>query len=771
MMRHAVSVIFLLFLTGYIYAQTASVKGVVYEKSTGEPVAFCNVFLEGTSYGVSTDIDGYFNMTKIEPGTYTLVFSYVGFEDQKEKITLAKNEILSRRINMESGSVELDVVNVTAERAEQKTQIKASIVKITPKQITKIPAIGSEPDLAQYLQVIPGVVFTGDQGGQLYIRGGSPIQNKVLLDGMVVYNPFHSIGLFSVFDADIIRNADVYTGGFNADYGGRISSIMDISMRDGNKKRLAGKVSVSPFGSKLLLEGPLKRFTPESTNSASFIFSGKTSYLEQSSKLFYTYIDTAGLPFNYTDLYGKISLNTGNGSRVNLFGFRFTDQVRYQAVSDLNWESNGLGTNFIIVPSGAPVLVKMDFSYSNYGIALEEDPFIEGANMRQRSSSINGFNGGINLNYFLGDNELVWGLEILGFNTKFNFNNGLRSLKQEQNTTEFASYIKYKYTLGKLLIEPGFRFQWYASLSKLSPEPRIGVKYNITDYLRFKAAGGLYSQNLISANSDRDVVNLFYGFLSGPDNLQDEFDGREITHSLQTSWHTIAGFEVDLTNKINLNLEGYYKENTQLTNINRNKIFEDNADNHAIPDYYKKDFIIEEGAAYGADLLLKYDYKKVYLWFVYSLGFVTRYDGVMNYNPHFDRRHNVNLLASYNFGSNLNWETSVRWNLGSGFPFTQTRGYYEKVPTEEGIGVDYVTSNGDIGISYANLNGGRLPYYHRLDYTLKYKTALGENSMLEAMLSITNVYNRENIFYFDRIRYERVNQLPFMPSIGFSISF
>ena len=130
--------------------------------------------------------------------------------------------------------------------------------------------------------IVPGVVFTGDQGGQLYIRGGSPVQNKVLLDGLVVYSPFHSIGLFSVFDTDIIRNTDVYTGGFSAEYGGRISSIMDIKTRDGNKKNFEGKLSASTFGSKLLMEGPLSK-----TGKSSFVFSGKTSYLNKSSELFY----------------------------------------------------------------------------------------------------------------------------------------------------------------------------------------------------------------------------------------------------------------------------------------------------------------------------------------------------------------------------------------------------------------------------------------------------------------------------------------------------
>ena len=187
-----------------------------------------------------------------------------------------------------------------------KTEVKAAAIKVSKKDLEMIPTIGGEPDIAQYMQIIPGVVFTGDQGGQLYIRGGSPVQNKVLLDGMIIYSPFHSIGLFSVFDSDIIKSTDVYTGGFNAEYGGRISSIMDINTIDGNKKNLSGKVSANTFGSKIFLEGPVTK------GKSSFIVSAKNSYLDKTSNYIYKdpilFFDDKGLPYSYFDLYGKLTL-------------------------------------------------------------------------------------------------------------------------------------------------------------------------------------------------------------------------------------------------------------------------------------------------------------------------------------------------------------------------------------------------------------------------------------------------------------------------------
>ena len=769
MILKKISILFLFICISILsYAQTGTIRGFVYEKETGEPMMFTNVYIKENKIGSSTDVNGFFNISKVPAGSYTLLVTSIGYDTLKIPITIKAGGFVNQKLYVEKTSIALQDVVVSAEKQAAVTDVRMSVVKVTPKQIKLVPSIGGEPDFAQYVQILPGVIFTGDQGGQLYIRGGSPIQNKVLLDGMTVYNPFHSIGLFSVFDSDIIRNADVFTGGFNSEYGGRISSIMDITMRDGNKKRHTGKASMTTFGSKLIIEGPLKKQTEDGKPTASYIFSGKTSYLEQSSKYLYTYIDTGGLPFNFTDLYGKVSLNAENGTKVSLFGFNFTDQVKYRAISDLNWQSSGAGGNVILVPAGSNVLVKSNFSYSKYEITLKEKDALP------RNSFIGGFNFGLSFLYFLGKNEFSYGLEALGFKTDFNYYNSIgRLLNQEQNTTEMAGYLKYKHSFEKLLFEPGFRLHYYASLNHVSPEPRLGMKYIVSNKLRLKLASGLYSQNFISANSDRDVVNLFYGFLSSPEvgDLQEEFDGKEITHALQKSAHVIFGFEYDVTNKLNVNIEGYFKRNTQLTNINRNKLYDDIPENNDKPDNLKKDFIIESGNAYGLDFVFKYDFKRIYLWCVYSLGYVDRFDGYVTYNPHYDRRHNVNLVGNYTFGKDLNWEFNVRWNLGSGFPFTPTQGYYELLSFTDGINSNYTNANGQVGVIYGDLGERRLPYYHRLDISLKHSFELGKNSKLEANVGITNVYNQQNIFYIDRIIQERVNQLPFMPSAGVNITF
>ncbi len=774
----------LLLISGFTFfaqEQLATVRGSVYTEKGHQPILFTNVQLEGTSYGAVTDVNGYFTISKLPPGKYTILITYIGYDTLRQQVSLKKGQIYTNKFYLKQGAYEISGATITAEKQTRQNDPTISVTKISTKQLSRIPSIGGQPDIAQYLQVVPGVVFTGDQGGQLYIRGGTPVQNLVLLDGMIVYNPFHSIGLFSFFDADIIASADVYTGGFGAEYGGRISSVMDIRTRYGNPTRFAGKVDMNTFGSKLLIEGPLAKAKDNNSGSVSYLLSAKNSYIDKTAPTLYPYVnDGNGLPFTFADYYGKLSFNTANGTRADIFGFNFNDQVSYHTIQNYAWKSYGGGMRFTIVPGASPMLLSGNISYSNYFIELTD------GSLNPRSSEVGGFNMGLDFTYFFGKQRLKYGVEMKGFNTDFIYYNSLdRKLSQKESTTEIAGFVTGRLSYGNLshtkvkgsnkiprvIILPGFRIHYYASLANTSLEPRLQMKYNISPDLRLKFAGGLYSQNLISTASDRDVVNLFYGFISGPENLPSTFNGKDVTTKLQKAKHLILGAEYDWGRKLTVNVEGYLKWYDQLTNINRNKVFDDTPDYSDKPDMLKKDFVIETGLSRGVDVSLKYDYRRLYIWLVYSLGFNTRYDGIVEYAPHFDRRHNVNFMATYNFGKSHTWELSARWNFGSGFPFTPTLGNYEQMSFTGGIGTDYTTTNGEVGILYGDLGSKRLPSYHRLDLSVKKKFVLGENTLLEVNFSVTNVYNRNNIFYIDRITNERVDQLPFLPSLGLSFSF
>ncbi|GJM35426.1 MAG: TonB-dependent receptor [Saprospiraceae bacterium] len=767
----------LAFFSGfYVFAQEGgTVRGNVFDQATGEPIMFGTVRLSGSSLGTNTDIDGFFSIGNVPEGNYTLVASYVGYDSVGIDINVRAGRILYERILMTSSGVDLGVVDVSARREQARSDVQISKLRVTPKQIKSLPSTGGESDIAQYLPVLPGIIVSGDQGGQLYIRGGSPIQNKILLDGMTIYNPFHSIGFFSVFETETIRSVDVLTGGFNAEYGGRISAVVDIKTREGNKKRLSGLVSASPFQAKALIEGPIKKLNDETGGSTSFLLTGKHSYLNETSKALYGYAtDTSfysfasgdttladlgdiGLPYSYTDLYGKLSFVSGNGSKLNLFGFRFADRFDFVGLAKLDWDATGFGANFTLVPPSSNVVLDGSISVTSYDVGLVE------SDDKPRTSSIGSYSAQLNFSYFGSSSEVRYGFEFNGFNTDFEFINPIGlSFQQKDFTTELAGYVRLKQKVGRVILEPGLRIHYYASQSELSLEPRIGLKLNISDNVRFKAAGGFYSQNLISTVNEQDIVNFFVGFLAGPEETIFQPGSRTPTkHQLQKSTHAIAGFEIDLSKKTTVNIEPYYKGFDQLIAINRNKLSSSDPD-----------FVTETGEAYGIDFSIKYETKQLYLWGTYSLGYVNRDDGEEQFPTIFDRRHNVNILATYGFGQDQAWEFGLRWNLGSGFPFTTTQGFYQNVNFGELLYTNILTGNNDIGtILSSDRNDGRLSYYHRLDLSLKRTFKFSDFSRLEAIVSVTNAYNRENIFYVDRITNNRVNQLPILPSLGLTFHF
>ncbi|MFZ1496882.1 MAG: TonB-dependent receptor [Saprospiraceae bacterium] len=759
-MKNLFTTLVLLIITiSLAQAQKGGLRGKVLDKESGEVVLFSTVRLEGTEYIVNSNIDGFYSFSNIPAGKYNAIVSYVGYDSLVQEVTITNSQVY-KDLFIAKSTVELGAVEVTGKKEQARTEVQISKVTVTPKQIKQLPSTGGEPDIAQYLPVLPGVIFTGDQGGQLYIRGGSPVQNKVLLDGMTIYNPFHSIGFYSVFETETIRSIDVLTGGFNAEYGGRISAILDLKTRDGNKKRFGGIISTSPFQSKILLEGPIIKLKEDGNSpSASFLVTGKTSYIDKTSKTLYSYAapDSVGLPYNFTDLYAKTTFATANGTKLNLFGFKYDDRVNYSDIADLNWNSFGGGGNFSLIPSSTKMIVNGNFAFSRYKVSIEE------SDDSPRSSAINNFVIGLNFSLFNNNSETKYGFEVNGIKTEFAFTNFLGlGFNQTENTTEVAGYINHRHKFGNLVIEPSIRLQYYASLAEISPEPRFGLKYNITDFLRFKAAGGLYSQNLISTVNERDIVNLFVGFLTGPEESFKKLNSNENAKSkLQRSIHGVAGFEYDLTTKIELNAETYYKHYPQLINVNRNKILATD------PNY-----ATETGDAYGIDLTAKYETKQWYMWGTYSLAYVKRDDGEQVYPTNFDRRHNINALVSYTFGKNSEWELGARWNFGTGFPFTLTQGFYSYNTFDQGINSNILTNNPQLGIIYSDKrNSGRLPYYHRLDMSLKRTFEFTKYSNLEVNLSITNTYNRNNIFYFDRIKYKRVDQLPILPSLGLKFTF
>lgn len=778
--RAGLLAILLLCLFATAYAQTGTIKGFVYDKASGEPMNAASVRLEGTKLAVQTDINGYFSIGQVPEGNYTIYASVVGYDTVKSSVNIKSGQLVSKKLFMGIKGVELKGVEVSARKTQKITQINAGMTTVTPREMKLMPSAGGEPDIAQYLQVVPGVVFTGDQGGQLYIRGGAPSQTGILLDGVTIYNPFHSIGLYSVFETDAIRSVDVQTAGFNAQYGNRTSAILDVHTKDGNKNRLSGKVSASPIMARVMLEGPLSKPVREGASSTTFLLSLKHSYLGSTSKSIYGGFGEpfkSGLPYDFTDIYGKVTFNGDNGSKLNLFGFNFDDKakvlspVTHTETSNFHWNALGFGTTFVVTPGSSSALISGKFAYSKYNIDNNQLYGIP------RSSGIDGFEGGLDFTYFFsGYSQLKYGIEVSGLHTALDYANSIGATTTlDRRNTLGSLYAMFRKNFNeKLVFEPSVRLQYYSSLAKLSPEPRLGLKYNISSDVRLKAAGGIYSQNIISTKSDRDIVNFFTGFILSPDQTVINTDKQPVNNNLQMAYHALFGVEVDIQN-VELNLEPWYKNFTQNMELSRIKV---NASDG--------DFTAGSGQAYGVDLSARYNRKRIYLWGVVSYQTV-KYQTLIrqgnntngevvkqDFPPPFDRRFNMNLVGAYTAGKKKDWELSTRLNVGSPFPFTQTQGFYENLnPMQNGIGTNILTQNGgQPSVIYANdINGGRLSWYHRLDISVRKRFTLSKTSNVESTLSVSNVYNRQNIFYVDRIENTRVYQLPIFPSLNVTWNF
>lgn len=756
------------------FGQAAQVRGKVLTPE-GEPLVGATVFIPQLQLGAYANEQGIFSIENVPEGFHTLMSMYLGYDTLTQTISLEAGQTLTLSLVLEERYVSTETVEILGDRpgAMNPQQLDLGKVSVSQQEINLLPSVGG-PDLAQYLQVLPGVVFTGDQGGQLFIRGGTPIQNMVMLDGMIVYSPFHSMGLFSVFDSDYLRSVDVYSAAFPAQYGGRISSVIDVRSRNGSFSGLHAKANVNPFMSSILLEGPLGK-AHRSGRGSSFILSARNNYIDRTSPTLYPHLnDSLGLPYRFLDLYGKLTFSDGV-NYLNAFGFRQVDQVNFEFPADIRWDAFGGGANFQLLPADAGAIISGNFAYSRYqaGLQSQSEAF-------PRESRIAGFNGGLDVGYIINSvDEFAFGITFLGFATDYTFTNSFGFITESQsNNTEAALYARFKKVfqargqeglpVDRLVLEPSMRVHYFNDQTHLALEPRLRLKLNLPR-LSLSAGAGLYTQNLLAATSDRDVVNLFQGFLTSPASL----NGRVKSHNLQTAWHLIAGAQLELLPNLTTSLEGWWKQFTQLAIINRRKIFPEDPN-----------FITETGQAYGVDLLLKYQVPALYLYGTYGWAKVLRTDPFQTYPPVWDRRHTVNVVAAFRRGSlgagrqrprfkEAKWELSARWTMGSGFPFTQTQGYFEKLTLNaDGAQTDFATQQGQLGLILSDeLNGGRLPYYHRLDFSAKRRWALRNRLLLELSLSAINVYDRQNIFYVDRVQFEPVYQFPFLPSAGFSVKY
>ncbi len=745
-------------------AMGQEIIGFVYDAETGAPLPYANVLLKESGQGALTDENGFYRIARVRPGTYTLQVSFLGYDPYQKKVELAVGRKVRHSVYLNPTALKLEEV-VVEDQALRERREETAISKLSVKkeEILELPSVGGEPDLVQYLTLLPGVVGKSGPGGQIYIRGGTPIQNRVLLDGMTIYNPFHSVGLFSVFDADIIQRVDLYSAAFGPQYGERVSAIVDIRAREGNRKRWTGKIGVGPIVNKLTVEGPLRRWDPGKP-SITLLANVRGSYLSRTAQWFYPHM-AHQLPFDFFDAYGKLAWSLPQGTRAALFGFRHDDRATLEGVLDHRWVASGGGFNFLLLPPGSSSTMEGIITYSDYRIEQQE------GDRPPRTSSIGGFESRIMLHNYLGKTRSTVGFEMTGYATALRINSPLGlPITYEEFTTNLGLFFRYYRQWKALILDGGLRFQYYGSVQESRLEPRIQFKWRVTEGFRFKGGVGRYSQNLLNGRSDRDVVNLFYSIIASPDLLPPQFRGRPRTSRLELGRHAVLGTEWDVRPGITLDVEAYVKAFDQLVNFNRSKLYDFSPEFADQPDYLKYDFILESGVARGVDVALRWRRDEWNGILNYSWAENHRYSDRLTYPPHWDRRHTVNAMISRKWGKR--WQVSARWVYGSGFPFTQTAGFYEKLPPDaiDPYG-DIYEANGDLGILYGPYNGARLPDEHRLDLSLTYSKQLRPHAELRVVASVVNAYNRPNIFYFDRFRFRRVDQLPILPALSATLSF
>ena len=761
-----IAVLFLLIIGQTIRAQTGQLKGFVVDASNGQAVPAATVLIKETGKGIACDENGYFLLTRLHAGEVIIRVSSIGFENREIPATISNDQTYQMLIQLKPEIIELGEATISAVRQHWESSNTVSAHRLTSSTIERIPSISGKPDLADYLQVIPGIIFTGDQGGQFYVRGGAPVHNLVKLDGLTIINPFHSIGFVSVFDTETIARANVYTAGFGAEYGGRLSSVIDLKTRPGNRRQTAGSFNLSNFAYGLTLDVPIVKMTSESPRSVSVLFSNKGSFIDKIANRIYPYLDEKGIPFRYNDIYAKVSFMGIYGDQLDIQGIHLDDRAWFGESMQSTWVNNAGGVRFLTSPNSSQWLYEASSNISDYNGEFIED------GERPRTTRYNSLEN--NMRVFRRGERAEWdiGLSLNTYNTIHSFQGveGI-TLEHEYFTTELLSYIANKTKLGKWLLEPGLRLIYYADQTFFSPEPRLKIKYNLSSVISFNLATGWYSQNLLSASSDRDITALFQGYYMGPELVQDYFKGIPYRNKIQQAWHGVLGLSLLTQNDIKFTCEAYIKDFSKLVSYNRNKIFRQSYLTASIPEYLKSPFLLEKGYSLGFDILMDYAKDDFSLWMGYSLAYAFREDEKMSYVPHYDRRHNLNILSGYQFGKDNSWKIKARWNLGSGFPFTQTNGFYEDFTILQASFLMDVSNNGSINAWYGELNLGRLPWYHRLDISLEKKWEFSHHQKLTATLGVINTYNRRNMYYIDRFTAERVDQFPILPNFSVRYSF
>jgi len=715
-MKH--NLIFSFIIISIIKAQTSIISGFVSDSSSGEALIGANVFLQETGQGMATDINGYYIIQDIAPGNYTIMVSYIGFDMYKQNTRLNDDESKKVNINLVEQVVELTEIEVTAEKLQRKNNIQPSKINLSPRMMKAAPAL-AEPDLFRTIQALPGVLTTSEFSTGLVIRGGNTDQNLIMLDGITVYNPSHLGGVFSNFIVDGVKEAELIKGAYNAEYGGRLSAVLNVISREGNKNEFKGKANLSLLSAQTTLEGPFYK--------GAWVLSGRRTYFDLVlPKVLPDNINENIPPYYFYDIQSHVFSDITSKDRISLSYYSGIDDLLFDTFGlDGQWGNNTVSGHYRRVFSErlvGNILIANSRFFTEFGLG--------GDNGLVSYNEIDDKTLSADFSWFKTSNStLKFGAQLkkLGFEYTNKFQDSTQ-FQIKTDPLEFAQYIKLKYKPNDLfIIEPGLRLNLYDVYpDSLFPDLRLGLKYIITDnrYLNFSV--GNYHQFISTFQDDFNPSIL------------DNWIAADTSVSPGKSMQVVLGYEEYIKNMYKIQVEGYYKDLKNLLTYEEKRSTTD----AQVSDESLANIVTPaDGYAYGLELFGQKMSGKLSGWVAYTYSVSRKImtsiyaDGEQEYYTNWDRTHAFSVLGNYQF--NKKWETNWRFALQSGQAYTPIMGYYiQKFP--ESPEELFRTIPG-------SRNSGRYEPYSRLDIGVVYHAKIGKTNV-DFFFQIINTLNRSNTF-------------------------
>lgn len=733
------------FLSAFAFAQQKAIlSGFIRDKANKESLPYANVAIKDLKIGTATNIEGYYAIPNIPDGEYEVNVTLIGYQTLTFTINTKEQKRIVRDILLSDQSVQINEVIIDAEKEAEKRSTQTGRISMQAKDVAQLPTIG-EADVFRALQLMPGVKATSEISSGLNIRGGSTDQNLILLDGTVVYNPSHLFGFFSTFNNDAIKDIDLMKGGFPAEYGGRLSSVLNVTNIDGDRVTTHGKASISLLSTRITGEGPI--------GNGSWFLSGRRTYFDQ--LVAFAGLDTGkdALPlYFFYDANAKLNQDFGEDDKISFVGYFGDDDLTYK-IGNNELELNMLWGNRTGALRWTHVFSQTLFSnftasYSRYNAKIGAN--FGGVDISQENSVID-YSLRNDVDFFISNDHFVkLGVWWSQYDIQYIQRGDGEPYIFKERPAQISFYGQDEWTINeRWKTQFGLRIE-YQDLSKhVRYGPRFNARYNIDEYSTLKFATGMYYQflNAVPAGSD----NGFSPF--------DIWVPINEKMNPSRSIDFVLGYETKYFEDYTISLETYYKAYKDVLLFKREIIQTLDV---------SKLFHVGTGRAYGFEFFLQKRLGQLTGLIGYTLAWTHRTFPDLNngqeFMPKFDRRNDLTISGNYQFNE--------LWKISSVFTFSTGQSYTPAA----GIWIDNSTGNPNTRIEPGPLYSKRLLPYHRWDLSVHKKI-----TMLDIdgswYFQIFNVYNYRNIWFknFDfsknPVDVTDIRLLPIVPSFGVEFKF